>query len=79
MLFKNIENMEYIGMFGNSNPHFLSDWIQVTQDSSEKFTSDRENEVEGTCTIPNVMSLQIFYAKLGELDNPQYKIIQAQS
>lgn len=29
-----IENFGYVGIFGNSNPHFINDWIEVTQDPS---------------------------------------------
>ena len=40
MIFQNIYLMKYIGMFGNANPHFISDWVKVNTASTTKDKSD---------------------------------------
>jgi len=47
MLFKNIENLNYLGRYGNSDPHFISDWIEVTTES----TKDKSTNTQGEWTV----------------------------
>jgi hypothetical protein len=35
MLIQNIYNLNYVGGFGNANPHFFKDWIEVEKPPSE--------------------------------------------
>lgn len=30
MLFQNLQQLKSVGRFGNANPHFIKDWIDVT-------------------------------------------------
>jgi len=29
-----INNLKFVGIYGNANPHFISDWVEVEYDSS---------------------------------------------
>ena len=67
-----ITNLKYVGIYGNSNPHFINDWIKVEDESSTVSvpTFDGFN----TCTWNGAYSLKFYYTKLGTKANPQYKI-----
>ena len=76
MIFQNVQLLDYVGMFGNANPHFIEDWVQANLDNS-KDKSDITGVWEGnTCTFPSAYHLQIFYSKINTLKKPQYKILQ---
>ena len=66
MLFQNIQLLNYVGRFGNSNPHFISDWVKATVDISKDksdITVDWDNNT-GSCGFPSSYFLQVFYSKI---------------
>jgi len=34
MIFENLKNIEKVGKFGNANPEYLSDWVDMDLDSA---------------------------------------------
>ena len=80
MIFQNFQQLKYVGRFGNSNPHFLSDWVQSTIDASKDksdITADWDNNT-GSCNFPSSYFLQVFYSKINTRSDPQYQIIKVQ-
>ena len=72
MLFQNIQKLQFVGRFGNSNPHFLSDWIEAAIDQSKDksdITVDWDNNT-GTCGFPSSYFLQIFFTKINTRGDP---------
>lgn len=66
--------MNYIGSFGNANPHYLSDWIESTIDTNyDKSDMDGSpNTNTGSCSFPSAHVVQIFYSKINTVADPQY-------
>lgn len=77
MLFKNIETLEYVGKFGNANPHYISDWVQ-SEKTGDSANSDPFVPRTGTCNFPSTMIVQVFYSKINTVNNPQYQILKVQ-
>jgi hypothetical protein len=56
MIFKNIENLNYIGKFGNSNPHYINDWLlNNKEDNKDSSNFDPFVNRTGTCKFPSTM------------------------
>ena len=74
-LFQNlVDNMLNVGIYGNSNPHFLTDWVTVEYES----TSAANPTLSGrSCTWDSAHQLVFYLTRLGTDDNPQYKISRA--
>ena len=71
-LFKNlINNLKYVGIYGNSNPHFISDWVSVTYVSTSATSASYSGR---SCSFDAGMSLRFYLTRLGTTDNPQYKV-----
>lgn len=66
-----MQNLKYVGIYGNSNPHYLSDWVLVEDESSSSAASSL---VGRTCSFSGGYNLRFYVTKLGTEDNPQYKI-----
>lgn len=67
-----------MGRFGNSNPHFITDWVKATKDT-QKDKSDitvNWNDNTGSCNLPSSYFLQVFYSKINTKSNPEYQIIK---
>jgi hypothetical protein len=59
-------------MFGNANPHYISDWIQNSIDSNND-KSDMEGALDqnaGSCSFPSAHVVQFFYSKINTVDDP---------
>ena len=67
-----IDNLRYVGIYGNSNPHFSSDWVEVEVSSTASAEAGTR-----TCTFDNAYSLVFYVTKFGTEDNPQLKISRA--
>ncbi|CDW85277.1 UNKNOWN [Stylonychia lemnae] len=78
MLFQNFQLLKYVGRFGNSNPHYLSDWVQATVDSQKdkSLITASWDEPSGTCVLPSAYFVQIFYSKINTRSDPQYQIVK---
>ena len=77
-MYQNLYSLGHVGRFGNSNPHFISDWIRVVRDSSRDksdITVDWDANT-GTCNLPSSYFLQIFYSKINTQSDPQYQIVR---
>jgi hypothetical protein len=74
-LFQNlVDNLQYAGIYGNSNPHFISDWVAVEYES----TSVANPTLSGRkCTFDSAHTLTFYLTKLGTDDDPQLKISRA--
>lgn len=70
--------MQYVGRFGNANPHYISDWIKVELDQSkDKFDITVDwDENTGTCAFPSSYFVQVFYTKINTKSKPQYQIVK---
>ena len=75
MIFQNLYNLKQIGKYGNSNPHFVDDWIEVEKKLNVNLNSQKDNH--GTCQFTNEAKIRIFYQKIGREENPQREIIKA--
>ena len=78
MLFNNDFTDKYMAMFGNANPHFVQDWVQIETDIMDKTSSKAEwIESQATCNFPPVaFFIKIYYAKIFTKDEPQYHIVK---
>ena len=73
MLFQNLQQLDLVGRFGNSDPHLIKDWIEVIFDK-ERAAGETHiwDSASGTCTFPSTYQLKIFYSKINTNINPQY-------
>ncbi len=71
MLFQNLQQLNTVGRFGNSDPHLIKDWVDVIFDSEraagETYLWDN---AAGTCTFPSSYILRIFYSKINTKNSP---------
>lgn len=72
IMFNNIiDNLGYVGIFGNANPHFKNDWIKVVQDPSIESKSASLSGVSNSiCTLTGALRLDFFMADYGTTKNP---------
>lgn len=71
-LFKNlINNLKYVGIYGNSNPNFISDWVAVNYVSTSATSASYSGR---GCSFDGGMSLRVYLTRLGTTSNPQYKV-----
>ncbi|KAM4053585.1 tectonic-1 [Anomaloglossus baeobatrachus] len=59
----------YVAQFGNSQPENILDWVPINT-----ITTDQA-DVQGKCTIPISLKLEIRWTKFGSLVNPQAQIV----
>ena len=78
MLFNNDFTNKVMARFGNANPHFIQDWVQIETDIMDKTSSKAEwIESSATCTFPPIaFFFKIYYAKIYTKDEPQYHIVK---
>ena len=78
MLFNNDFTNKVMARFGNANPHFIQDWVQIETDIMDKTSSKAEwIETSATCTFPPIsFFFKIYYAKIYTKDEPQYHIVK---
>lgn len=85
-LIQNMYNLDYIGKYGNSNPHLKSDWVEVTkshkavvkpQSGDKSFGKAKLHDEK--CTLENGFpTLNIYYKKIGRVEDPQRIILSAE-
>jgi hypothetical protein len=72
-LYNQIQDIQYLGIFGNSIPTNQNDWYKVLLDLDlTKFTF-----ANNVCTFPSTIVLDIIYSKAGITANPQKYIVSA--
>ena len=76
MIFQNLYNLKQIGKYGNSDPHFVDDWITVERNLNVNLNSQKD-ETDGSCSFTNEAKIRIFYQKIGKMENAQRTIIKA--
>ena len=60
-----------MGAFGNSNPHFETDWILATQDPSVNSPSAAlTGTTSSSCVLTAAMNIDIFMNLYGTTKNP---------
>ena len=64
-----------MGKYGNSNPHFLSDWIDVENLSKSQMLGNFD--AQGECIFPSSAFVRVFYQRIGQTSSPQNTIIKA--
>ena len=74
MIFQNLFNLKQIGKYGNSDPHFVEDWIKV---ESSNVQLGSEFSMPNVCSFPSSAFVRIFHQKIGNVDNFQNTIIKA--
>ena len=66
----------FIGIYGNSDPLDVSQWLTLTQPVES--ATRRWNEISGTCSnMYSGMNYQFLVSRTGEKANPQNKIVSA--
>ena len=73
-IFQQIKNIDYIGIFGSSDPTYLLDWVELKNELS--FTSFYSYKNQ-TCYFPQTLELNILTTKAGSIKSPQEYIISA--
>jgi hypothetical protein len=63
--------LKYVGIYGNSNPNFIKDWVEVQDETT---TTSPPTFSGRTCTFSGAYNLRFYLTKLGTTSNPQYKI-----
>jgi hypothetical protein len=69
-----INDLSYIGKFGNPNRHMILDWVMVEPFSIDSYQSiwDSANK---KCTVPSVFNVDILYGTFGLVNNTQHALI----
>lgn len=73
-MFVNESLLTILGKFGNLNASYQDDWIYINNATGSKPTFD---EASGVCTVQTLLAYYIVYARIGNVRNPQNKIIYA--
>lgn len=76
VLFFDQNLLTLIGKYGNINFAYSDDWVVVTNLTSSpyiKFFTDT-----GICYLPNMLNYYIVYTSIGNVLNPQFKVIYAE-
>lgn len=64
-----------MGRYANSNPNYPQDWLDITRESGSEFDNSGEfNMFTGTCSLPSVHHIEVFYQKINTADNPLYTV-----
>ena len=55
MIFENLRLLTQVGKYGNSNPHFIDDWVEATVDeaSDKTATNPLWTEATSSCNFPS--------------------------
>lgn len=75
LLFNN-DLLTLLGKYGNINHTYSNDWVVINNGTSS--TSFSFNSITGVCSLNNLLAYYITYANIGNVLNPQFKIIYAQ-
>ena len=72
--------MKKVGISGNADQHFSSDWIDVeVVDDEDLFNQKPELSSDGdSCEFPSVRVVEIFYKRINTDKDPQYIIMKMQ-
>lgn len=73
VLYKIVNDIQYIGIFGNSNYTYLKDWLKVQNDMDYDNSTANSNDI--SCYFPASLKLDIVYAKAGSRENYQNYIV----
>lgn len=71
------QSLSHIGKFGNSNPHFVSDWVEVFKEADENAAGQFQDD-SGVCQAmsPSLL-VSIYYQKIGRVEEHQHEIVNA--
>lgn len=63
--------MDKIGIFGNSNPQYIQDWVKAEIDESDQF-QDADNDIgnQNVCNLPSTRVIEVFYSKINTFEQP---------
>ena len=77
VLFQNFyqkKGFDKVGKYGNSNPNYKDDWVDIDIDSSDKFNDGGSWNPSGSCQFPSVHVVETFFQKINTDDKPQFTI-----
>jgi hypothetical protein len=74
VLFNNLQNLKYMGKYGNSDPHLQDEWVRVEAIPANKDFKFNDNR----CNIPTYSQINVFYNRIGKDSDPQRTIVTAQ-
>lgn len=75
VIYNMVNDIQYVGIFGNSNYTYLKDWLIVQNDINlDNFSYFSSNS---SCYFPAVIKLDLLYAKAGSIENSQNYIVSA--
>lgn len=80
MLFEVVNNISYIGKFGNADRHHLLDWTKINENKLfdiEAYQSTWD-AFYNKCTIPGILNIDILYATFGLVNNTQHAVVKVQ-
>lgn len=72
MIFQNLYQLNYFGKSGNANPAKMADWSAITVEKDEMSQSGVWSPEDGSCSFPSTHEVDIFYQKIGTVEDPQY-------
>lgn len=71
-------SLSHLGKFGNSDPHFVSDWVEVQQEERGRPDAGTFDDDLGVCeTMSPSILINIYYQKIGRVDQHQHEIVNA--
>ena len=74
-------SLEWIGKYGNSDPHYKSDWVKVDKypKDAKDFSVSTFDDNSGSCNLGNgFATLNIYYKNIGRVEDPQRIILSAE-
>lgn len=71
-------SLSHLGKFGNSNPHYVSDWVEVSKEERGRVDNTLFDEDLGVCqTMSSSLFISIYYQSIGRVDKHQHEIVSA--
>lgn len=75
MILQNLYKLKNFGKSGNADPHYTNDWEEVELGTDNFYNKGIWNDPSGTCELPSLHVIEVFYQKINTLEDPQYTIL----
>ena len=69
--------LDLVGKYGNSSVHRIDDWIEVERDDTTLSDGTWKKGFR-RCTFPAKAQINVFYHKIGSVNDPQHKILKVE-
>lgn len=72
------QSLSHIGKFGNSNPHYVSDWVEVAKEERGQVDNAQFADDVGECqAMSSSLLINVYYQKIGRVDQHQHEVVSA--